>query len=199
MRTWKFLAAAALVAGLCMPALAQDQNQSPHATNSGTQAALQSDNTRDNAGAITTAEQEFVTQAAQGDRAEVDLANLALQKSNNPDVRQFAQRMIDDHTQNQEQVNSLASKLSITPPSEVSAEQKENRDGLQSLSGEQFDRAYARLMLHDHRKDVNEFKREHQLAKNSDLKQYVDQTLPVLEEHAQLAAQLNSKVVRGGS
>ena len=198
MNTWRFFGAAALVAGVCMTALAQDQNQSPQATNSGAQAAVLSGSMNNHGGAITTAEQQFVSEAAQGDRAEVDLANLALQKSSNPDVKQFAQRIVDDHTQNQQQVDSLASKLNITPPSDVSAEQKENIDGLQTLSGDQFDRAYARLMLHEHRKDVSEFSRERQMAKNSDLKRYVAQTLPVLEQHLQLASQLNSRVAREG-
>jgi putative membrane protein len=192
MRIWKFLPAAAVAAALCMPATAQ--SQSPQATNSGSKAAAQSGNMNNNGGAVTTAEQQFVTKAAQGDRAEVDLANLALQKSNNSDVKEFAQRMVDDHSKNQQDVDNLASKLSLTAPSDVSAEQRQEKDRLQGLSGDQFDRAYARLMLQDHRKDVNEFKREKQMARNSDLKQYVNQTLPVLEQHLLLAEQLNSKV-----
>jgi putative membrane protein len=186
------LPAAAVAAALCMPATAQ--SQSPQATNSGSKAAAQSGNMNNNGGAVTTAEQQFVAKAAQADRAEVDLANLALQKSNNPDIKQFAQRMVDDHTKNQQQVDSLASKLSITSPSSASSEETQAKDRLQNLSGEQFDRAYARMMVQDHRKDVNEFKREKQTAQNSELKQYVDQTLPVLEQHLQLAEQLNSKV-----
>ena len=70
MTTWKFLAAGALATALCMPAFSQDQGQAPQATNSGTQAATESASMNNNGAAITTAEQEFVTNAAQGDRAD---------------------------------------------------------------------------------------------------------------------------------
>ncbi|MBV8205768.1 MAG: DUF4142 domain-containing protein [Acidobacteria bacterium] len=186
----KALAATLLTGVLCLPALAQ----APQATSSGQQAAAQSGDMNNNGGAVSSAEQEFVTKAAQGDRAEVELAKLALQKSNNPDVKEFAQRMVDDHTKNQQQADTLASQLSITAPSSASPQQQQEKSRLEGLSGDQFDRTYARLMLQDHRKDVNEFKQEQHTAKNPNIKQFVDETLPVLEQHLQMAQQLNSKM-----
>ncbi|HZU21264.1 MAG TPA: DUF4142 domain-containing protein [Terriglobales bacterium] len=194
MKIRTILAAGAFAAAMCMPAVSQDQ---PQATSSGRQAASQSGSMNNNGGAVSEMEKTFVSKAAQGDRAEVQLAQMALQKSNNSDVKQFAQKMIDDHSHNQQQVDSLAGQLSLTAPGDVSPEQKQEADRLQSMSGSQFDQAYARLMLQDHRKDVNEFKREQQMAKNSQIKQYVDQTLPVLQQHLQMAQQLNAKVGAG--
>jgi putative membrane protein len=182
---------------MCLPAMAQDHSSSQAAK--GTKAASQSGSMNNNGGSVSSAEQQFVTKASQSDRAEVELANLALQKSNNPDVKQFAQRMVDDHSKNQQQVDSLASQLSITAPGSIPAEAQHEKDRLSNMSGDQFDRAYARMMVQDHRKDVNEFKQEQQSAQNSQLRQYVDQTLPVLEQHLQMAEQLQSKVGNNSS
>lgn len=184
------LMAGALAGAMCMPAQAQDQAQ---ATSSGKQAASQSGSMNNNGGAVSAMEKQFVTKAAQSDRAEVQLAQMAQQKSNNPEIKQFAQQMIQDHGQNQQQVDSLASKLSITAPGDVAPDQKQQADRLQNLSGDQFDKAYAKLMVQEHRKDVSEFKRAQQSAKNSDIKQYVDQTLPVLQQHLQMAEKLSAK------
>lgn len=190
MRISTYLLAVALAGVLSVPAFGQYQKQEPQATKSGRQAAAQSSNMNDHGGAVNTAEQEFVTKAAQADRAEVELGRMALQKSNNPEIKQFAQRMIDDHSQNQQQVDSLAAKLSINKQG-LSAEQQQEADRLSRLSGDQFDRAYAKLMLEDHRKDVGEFQREQRTAKDSEVKSYIDQTLPVLQQHLQMAEKLN--------
>src|SRR5438309_1172007 len=141
MKIRTILMASALAGAMCMPALAQDQ---PQATSSGKQAASQSGDMNNNGGAVTAMEKQFVTKAAQGDRAEVQLGQLALQKSNNSEIKQFAQKMIDDHGQNQQQVDSLASKLSITAPSDVAPDEKQQADRLQNLTGAQFDQAYAK-------------------------------------------------------
>lgn len=196
MKIRTILAAAAFAGAMCMPGLAQNQ---PQATSSGKQAAMKSSEMNNNGGAVSAMEKTFVTKAAQGDRAEVQLGKLALQKSSNSDVKQFAQQMVDDHGQNQSQVDSLAQQLSLTAPNNLAPGEQQQADRLQNMSGDQFDRAYAKLMLQDHRKDVNEFKREQQSAKNSQIKQYVDQTLPVLEKHLQMAEQLNSKLGGGSS
>jgi putative membrane protein len=194
MKIRTILLAGALAGAISMPALAQDQ---PQATSSGKQAASQSGDMNNNGGAVTAMEKQFVTKAAQGDRAEVQLGQMALQKSNNSEIKQFAQKMIDDHGQNQQQVDSLASKLSITAPGDVAPDQKQQADRLQNLTGSQFDQAYAKIMVQDHRKDVNEFKRAQQSAKNPEIKQYVDQTLPVLQQHLQMAEKLSSKGSNG--
>jgi putative membrane protein len=125
----------------------------------------------------------FVKKAAQGNLAEVQLGQLALQKSSSPEVKQFAQRMIDDHTKAEDQLKQVASQENVTLPDSPNAEQKATKDRLEKLSGKSFDRAYMKDMVTDHTKDVSEFKMEARDAKDPAVKNYASQTAPVIESH----------------
>ena len=130
---------------------------------------------------------QFLTKAAEGGKAEVELGNLALQKASSADVKQFAQRMVDDHTKANQQLEQVASKANITVPTSLNAKDQALKDKLSSLSGDQFDKAYMRNMVRDHRKDVHEFQMEANNGTNSDIKQFAQQTLPTLQEHLKQA------------
>src|SRR5438105_2218666 len=108
------------------------------------------------------ADQQFVMEAARGGMAEVELGQLASQKAQSDQVKQFAQRMVQDHGKANDELKSLAQQKNITVPTGLDAKHKATHDRLSKLSGAQFDRAYMQDMLQDHRKDVNDFRRESQ-------------------------------------
>ena len=83
----------------------------------------------------------FVKKALQGGMAEVQLGQLTLQKSNNDQVKQFAQRMIDDHTKLGEQMKPVAQQLGVSDPNGVSKKDKSTMAKLQALSGPAYDEA----------------------------------------------------------
>ena len=141
------------------------------------------------------ADHMFVMHAAEGGLAEVDLGKLATEKASSEDVKKFAQRMVDDHGKANDELKTLAGKKSITLPSDVAAKDKATHDKLAKLSGAEFDRAYMRQMLTDHRKDVNEFRRESQSGKDPDVKAFAAKTLPTLEEHLKQAQSTDRSVV----
>jgi len=62
---------------------------------------------------------------------------------------------------------------------------------LSNLSGAEFDRAYVRMMVQDHRKDIKEFQKESTRSIDSDLKNFASTTLPTLQQNLQMAEQLN--------
>jgi putative membrane protein len=132
-------------------------------------------------------DQTFVMDAAKGGMAEVELGKLAAEKASNNEVKQFGQRMVDDHGKANNELKSLASSKNITLPNELDAKDKAVRDRLSKLSGAAFDRAYMQAMLRDHRKDVNEFKRESTSGKDPEIKAFASKTLPTLEEHLKQA------------
>lgn len=140
------------------------------------------------------ADQSFIKKAAEGGVAEVEFGKLATQKASNSEVKQFGQRMVDDHSKANDQLKSIAQQKSVTVPSALMGKDKREYDRLSKLSGEQFDRAYMRMMVTDHRKDVNEFRRESKLAKDNDVKQFASSTLPTLEDHLKQAQQTASAV-----
>lgn len=140
----------------------------------------------------------FVKKAAQGNLAEVQLGQLALQKSSSPQVKQFAQRMIDDHSKAEDQLKQVASQDNVTLPDSPNAQQKATKDRLEKLSGSQFDRAYMRDMVTDHTKDVSEFKMEAKNAKDPAVKNFASQTAPILESHLKEAKSIAPKTAHEG-
>jgi putative membrane protein len=140
------------------------------------------------------ADHTFVTKAAEGGLAEVQLGNLAKDKATNPDVKTFGQQMVDDHSKANDELKTLASSKGITLPAEPDAKQKAEHDRLSKLSGAEFDREYMRLMVSDHRTDVAEFRRESEHGTDADVKAFAAKTLPTLEHHLQMAESTEAKV-----
>jgi putative membrane protein len=146
------------------------------------------------AGAPSATDKTFAREAAIGGMAEVELGRLAADKASSADVKQFGQRMVDDHGKANDELKSWASQKSVTLPTELDAKHKATRDRLSKLSGAAFDRAYMHEMVTDHDKDVQEFKHASKTATDSDLKAWAAKTLPTLEEHQKMAHDVNSKV-----
>lgn len=135
------------------------------------------------------ADQSFIKEAALGGLMEVELGRLATEKASNADVKQFGQRMVDDHGKANQQLATIAQQNNIQVPTALTGKPKADYDRLSKLSGEQFDRAYMQLMVQDHRKDVAEFRRESTRAKDAEVKSFASQTLPTLEDHLKMAEQ----------
>jgi putative membrane protein len=133
------------------------------------------------------ADHGFVTEAARGGMAEVELGQLASEKASNDEVKQFAQRMVQDHTKANNELKSLAQSKNINLPTDLDAKSKATKDRLSKLSGPAFDRAYMQDMVTDHRKDVSDFRKESQSGKDTEVKAWAARTLPTLEEHLKLA------------
>jgi putative membrane protein len=140
------------------------------------------------------ADKTFVTKAAQGGMAEVELGKLASDKGSSEQVKDFGKKMVDDHGKANDELKSLAQSKNITLPTDLTAKDKALRDRLSKLSGAAFDRAYMQAMLNDHRTDVSEFRMESKSGSDPDVKQWAAKTLPTLESHLKLA-QDDSKAV----
>jgi len=143
---------------------------------------------------MTATDSTFVTKAAQGGMAEVKLGQLAEQKAMSPDVKNFGQTMVTDHTKANDELKALASSKGITLPSEIDSKDQATYDRLSKLSGAEFDRAYMKDMVSDHKTDVGEFKRQAVRGADVDLKAWAAKTLPTLEHHLQMAESVDAKV-----
>jgi putative membrane protein len=146
------------------------------------------------AGTLSKSDKDFVTRAAQDGMAEVALGELATRMASNEEVKQFAQRMVDDHTKANNELKELASKEGITFPNEMSGKQKALQDRLAKLSGADFDREYMRAMVKDHDSAVALFEKQARSGGDPELKAWAEKTLPTLREHQQIARDLASKV-----
>jgi len=151
------------------------------------------------AGKMSAADSKFVHEAAMGGMAEVDLGKLAADKASSPDVKQFGQRMADDHSKANDELKALAMQKGVTLPTAVDPAHKAVADKLAKLSGPAFDKAYMQDMVKDHDKDVAAFKHASTSAADADLKAWAGKTLPTLEEHQTMAKSINGKLGAGGA
>lgn len=151
------------------------------------------------ASAKANADQHFVMEAAKGGMAEVELGKLAKEKASSDQVKQFGQRMVDDHSKANDELKSIAQTKNITLPTDLDAKDKAVKGRLEKLSGEQFDRAYMQHMVQDHRKDVSAFRKESTSGKDPEVKGFAAKTLPTLEEHLKQAQDANKAVGTSGT
>jgi putative membrane protein len=135
----------------------------------------------------------FVKNALEGGMAEVQLGQLALQKSTNDEVKQFAQKMVDDHTKMGDQMKTVAQQIGVKIPDGPSKKDKETIAKLQALNGDDFDKAYMKDMVKDHKADLNDFKMEASGGSNPAVKDAASQGSQVISQHLQMAEQINQK------
>jgi putative membrane protein len=143
---------------------------------------------------LTDSDRNFINEAAAGGLAEVELGRLAAQKAHSPDVKRFGERMVTDHSKANDELKALAVRKGITPPTEVTAAQKDEKESLSKLSGAEFDRKYMKLMVEDHDQDVKAFQDQANGAADPDLKSFAARTLPTLQEHQKMAKEINAKL-----
>jgi putative membrane protein len=142
------------------------------------------------AGQASPSDRMFVTKALQGGFAEVQLGQLTLQKSNNEQLKQFAQRMIDDHTKMGDQMKPVAQQIGVAVPTNVSKKDKATMAKLGALSGPAYDQAYIKDMLKDHKQDLSEFQMEASSGQDQTVKDAASQGSQVIAQHLQMIQQI---------
>lgn len=143
---------------------------------------------------LSSADQTFLENAAQGNRAEIEGSQMALDKATSPEVRQFAQAMIQDHTTANQQLTRLATSKGYTVPTEPSLMQRTELKALSALSGNAFDKMYVdRIGVASHRATVEQFETAATGAQDPDVRAFAQKMLPSLRHHYQMAQTLNER------
>jgi putative membrane protein len=142
-----------------------------------------------------TADAKFASEAAMGGMMEVELGRVAARKGASDEVRQFGQKMVDDHSKANEDLKRVASSKSIRLPTELSPKMQAEMRKLSAMSGEKFDKEYVKMMVKDHREDVAEFQKEAGGGMDADIKSFAARTLPTLQEHLQMIQRINDKMM----
>ncbi len=135
---------------------------------------------------------KFVKEAAEGSATEIALGKLAQEKGSSDAVKQFGKRMVEDHSKATEELKQAAEMAKIPVPSEAPKKAKKAHDKLSKLSGADFDRAYAKTMVSDHKEDVKAFEQEAREGAVPPVKNFAAKTLPTLQEHLKLAEELKA-------
>ena len=145
-------------------------------------------------GQLTSKDYSFVTDATRGGMEEVQLGELAKQKAGSPAVREFGQRMVNDHQKANDDLKQIVQKKGALISTSLSHHETSRLEHLQKLSGADFDKAYISDMVSDHKKDVKEFEKATKNLSDPELKAFAEKTLPTLQEHLTQAQNLEAQL-----
>jgi putative membrane protein len=144
-------------------------------------------------------DQSFVEQAASGGMFEVKSSQLALTKDVPAEERKFAEQMTKDHEKANKELKTLADKKKWTIKKDLMPDDQRRYDQLAGYTGDEFTRNYAMLQLKAHDEAVSLFERGSREVADQDLKKWINETLPTLQHHREMAAALPYNAARSGT
>jgi putative membrane protein len=151
--------------------------------------AYAADKKGDTGGKVSKSDKSFMTEAANDSLAEIELGKVAQQKSQNADVKAFAQRMMDDHTKASQELEPIASKMGVELPKAPTGKHGKMIKDL-SKKEKRFDHEYAEAMVKDHEKAVKLFEKTSKKGDSEEIRQFAAKTLPTLQDHLKMARDL---------
>ncbi|HMG92592.1 MAG TPA: DUF4142 domain-containing protein [Chryseolinea sp.] len=136
---------------------------------------------------------EFVVDAADGGMLEVQLAELAMKTSTSDEVKNYAKMILTDHSAANKELKTIAEKKNITLPIALSDKNQKKLDDIADKTGEDFDKAYCKLMVDDHQEDIKEFKKQADDGNDPELKGWASEKVATLEHHLVTAEEMEKK------
>ena len=143
---------------------------------------------------VASGDQTMMRDISYSNISEVAAGKLALEKSQSDDVKSFAQKMIDDHTKAQQELQTLADGKGVKLPTEPDAKHKAMAKTLSGLKGDAFDKRYLKEGgLNDHQKTHKLLEKVQAKAKDADLKAYAAKTIAAVDQHLTMAQETAGK------
>jgi len=166
----------------------------------GAQTPTTSSTTSAQSKAMSKGDQDIMREMAYSNLAEIETGRLALSQSKNDEVKSFAQKMIDDHSQAQKDLEQLAQSKGVTLPNAPDRKHKEEAQKLSALQGDKFDQKYlSQGGLNDHKDTHNKLEKAQKGASDPDLKSLVTKMIPVVDQHLAMAQGMTGKKGGGSS
>jgi putative membrane protein len=139
---------------------------------------------------LSSEDKNFILEAADARMMDWAEGNLAVEKGTTSKHRQYGKRLMRDHSRLMEEIKALASAKSIVLSEVISEEKTEDLTKLKACSGETFDRRFRRMIIQDHKRDIDEFMRASE-STDPEIREFAKRHLPTLEQHLQAARDLN--------
>jgi putative membrane protein len=137
------------------------------------------------------ATQKFINQAAEAGLAEVAEGHYAVDHSQSPEVKQLAQKMIEDHTRANDQLTMIAMAHGYSVPLAPDHHDEASLHKLMQAHGRRFNVDYSKAQASDHREVVSMFRRAAQDPRIApQVREFAQMTLPILQDHLHMANQL---------
>ena len=194
------LSVALLSLGIAMSATAQT-SPAPSAATTGGSPAGASSSARSAAAndKLSHGDRKFIEEAAQGGMAEVQLGQLATQKAQSDQVKQFGQKMVDDHSKMLQDLRTLAKKKNVALPQDPDMKDMAQMKLMERKSGAEFDKDFMEHMVKDHEKDLKDVQNIAAKAKDPEFKAAVQKAHAKIQEHLQLAQRISKSAAAGSS
>ena len=148
------------------------------------------------AAAQNTTDAEFARKAALSGMKEVRVSQHAASSAANAEVKQFANQLVQDHTNANEKLKAAAGTMNVQLPADLDAEHRTQAQRLTAMTGSGLDRGYVDHMVESHRKSVTLFETESQNGAGA-LREFATATLPTLREHLRMAEDLQGRLTTG--
>jgi len=155
--------------------------------------------TNDTQGQLSSKDFKFVKAAVQGGKMEVTLGQLATQNAQDPAVRDFGTKMVQDHQAANQELTQIIAQKGATVSDAPGWMDEKMISHLQGLKGTDFDKAYMKHMVSDHKDDIKEFQKEADNGDDADVKNFASKTLPTLQEHLRMAQETQAKLSSSAS
>jgi len=133
--------------------------------------------------AVNSDDAKFATAAANGGMTEVALGKLALTKTSNASIKQFANMMVTDHGKANDELMAIAKTKNITLPTEPDSDHLKKIDELTKKTGADFDKAYVSAMIDGHKETLDLMNGEAKNGSDTTLKAFAAKTAPVVQTH----------------
>lgn len=145
---------------------------------------------------LTAKETLFVKEAGAGNTAEIRMGELALKNAESPEVKEFAQMMIKDHTAANEELAEVAKNHNIDFPPDAPEKEKALGKKMLDVKGAEFDKGYMGHAVKDHSDDLAEYKEAMSELKDPKLVAYAEKTEKVVAKHYAEAKKIDAKLTK---
>src|SRR3954469_3368409 len=173
-----------------------NQNRASNKDNAGADTTAASNDTANgtggaNAGAtsakLSDSEKQLLQKIADADKAEIEMGQLAQANASSPKVKDLGQKLVDDHTQNNQQLQQLAQQKGVQLQDQEKPDEQSMKSKLEKTKGAQFDKAFMQHEKDDHAKLLSELKQQQDQIQDPDLKSFVSQTITAVQQHLDAA------------
>lgn len=136
----------------------------------------------------------FVVDAVSGNIAEVKLAQLAIEKSSDKEIKDIAKSLEADHTAALNDLRTLATNKAISIPTDEPDKTKEQIKDLSDDQPADFNKNWVKALMDKHEKTISDYEKELNNSKDEDIKAWITKVLPVIRTHHDKLMAINSRV-----
>src|SRR3954469_18140317 len=173
-----------------------NQNRASNKDNAGADTTAASNDTANgtggaNAGStsakLSDSEKQLLQTIADADKAEIEMGQLAQNNASSAKVKDLGQKLVDDHTQNKQQLEQIAQQKGVQLQDEAKPDEQSSKSKFENMKGAQFDKAFLQHERDDHAKLLKELQQQQDKIQDPDVKNFVSQTIPAVQQHLDAA------------